>query len=58
MNRCESKAELISRGRLVGALWCELDVGHRGEHVATLHWEDGEVISDDDDGPGVDVPFE
>lgn len=69
--RCQAEAVLMAEGRVVGALRCELDAGHdnpelrrfdiwgkyEASHVATLHWEDGEVIAEDDDAPGVEVPF-
>ena len=69
MTRCTAEAVLYSQGRAVGTLRCELDAGHDAEstvwddtctpqHAATLHWEDGEAIAEDDDAPAVDVPFD
>ena len=72
MTRCEGTAHLMAEGRVVGALRCELEAGHDDpdllafdiygmgskSHEATLHWEDGEVIAEDDDEPSVDVPFD
>lgn len=43
--------------RRAGEFDCDPIPGQRA-HEARIHWEDGEVIAEDDDEPGVEVPFD
>lgn len=65
MSRCGAEAHLIAEGRVVGMLRCDMPAGHDNpelvaptRHEARIHWEDGEVIAEDDGEPGVEVPFD